>query len=494
MTEKNKKILVTGATGYVGGRLIPRLLSAGYEVRCLVRDENRLRGYSWLDKVEVVQADLLDPYSLTPALKDISVAYYLVQGMRGARPDPEPDQIAARNFTAAAEKANLEHIIYLGELADPHAELSTFLRSRLDTGEILRSGPVPTTEFRAGMIVGSGSALFEMIRYLTEREPVMICPRWFYTLAQPIAIRNVLDYLVAALEVPECIGEVIEIGGPTQLSYADMLRQYGEVQDLKRVLIPAPVYAPFLSAYWVHLVTPIHWQLVLPLIEGLHAESLITDQQAKQLFPEIELLDYQTAVRLALDVIRRGKVETSWSDALVSSAGDLTPYQFSVEIGMMIERRQRLLNLSPEAVFKAFSGIGGERGWLYMDWAWDIRGWLDKIVGGVGLRRGRRHPDEIRVGESLDFWRVESITPNRCMLLRAEMKTPGRAWLEFQAVPQPEGKTLLKLGAYFAARGLLGLIYWYSLFPIHKFIFDGMIRNLTKRAEEIAQATGTSNG
>ena len=200
MTDKKKKILVTGATGYVGGRLIPRLLNAGYEVRCLVRDETRLRGYTWLSQVEVIQADLLDPYSLPPALKDISVAYYLVQGMRGARPDPEPDQIAARNFVAAAEKANIEHIIYLGELADPHAELSSFLRSRLDTGEILRSGPVPATEFRAGMIVGSGSALFEMIRYLTEREPVLICPRWFYTLAQPIAIRNVLDYLVAALQ------------------------------------------------------------------------------------------------------------------------------------------------------------------------------------------------------------------------------------------------------------------------------------------------------
>ncbi len=490
MTNKKKQVLVTGATGYVGGRLVPRLLEAGYHVRCLVRDPSRLRGHAWQDQVEVVEADLLDPASLPPALQDISVAYYLVQGVRGARIDLEQDRAAARNFVEAAEKASVERIIYLGELADENTRLSAYLRSRLDTGEILRSGSVPTTEFRAGMIVGAGSALFEMIRYLTEREPVMICPRWFYTLAQPIAISNALEYLVAVLDVPESSGQVIEIGGLTRLSYAQMLKQYAEVRNFKRVLIPAPVYTPRLSAYWVHMVTPIHWRVVLPLIEGLNAESLVTSQLAENLFPHIRPMDYKTAVQQALENIRQGKVETSWSDALVSSAGDIAPYRFTVEKGMMIEQRQMLLDLPPEQVFDAYAGIGGERGWLYMDWAWEIRGWMDKIVGGVGLRRGRRHPDKIRVGESLDFWRVEEITPNRCMMLRAEMKTPGRAWLEFQSIPQPDGKTLFKLVAYFAARGLGGFLYWYSLFPIHKFIFDGMLRNLAKRAEKIAQSEG----
>ncbi|MEJ2485736.1 MAG: SDR family oxidoreductase [Anaerolineales bacterium] len=499
MNSKNSKksqkpILVTGATGYVGGRLVPRLLESGYSVRCLVRDKSRFRGHEWQNQVEVVEADVLDPATLPAALENISTAYYLIHGVQGGKVNPERDQTAARNFIEAAENANVERIIYLGELANPDEKLSPYLRSRLDTGEILRSGSIPTTEFRSGMIVGSGSALFEMVRYLSEREPVMICPRWFYTLAQPISIRKTLDYLVAALDVPESRGRVIEIGGPTRLRYADMLKEYAEVRDLKRLLIPAPVSAPRLSAYWVHLVTPIHWRVVLPLIQGLKAESLVTNSLAQELFPHIQLLDFQTAVRRALDVIRDGKVETIWSDSLVSSLGDLEPYRFSVEDGMMIERRQRLLEMPPEVVFKAYTGIGGERGWLYMDWAWAIRGWMDKLVGGVGLRRGRRDPDEIRAGESLDFWRVESITPNRAMLLRAEMRTPGKAWLEFESIPQPEGKTLLKLGAYFAARGLGGLLYWYSLFPIHKFIFDGMIRNLTKRAAEISQTSGNSHG
>jgi uncharacterized protein YbjT (DUF2867 family) len=427
-------------------------------------------------------------------LDNITAAYYLVQGVKGRRIYPERDCRAANNFVQAVEAAQLERIIYLGERADPGANLSTSLRSRLDIGEVLRQGPVPTTEFRAGMIIGAGSALFEMVRYLTEREPVMICPRWFYTIAQPISIQDTLNYLVSALKVPESIGQVIEIGGPDRLSYADMLSEYAKERNFKRLLIPVPVYTPLLSAYWVHLVTPIHWRIVLPLIQGLNSESLVLDHKAAELFPDIQPQDYKSSLRQALRNIRLGIVETSCRDALVSSAGDLKPYRFSVIEGMMIERRQKLLDLSPEAVFKAYTGIGGERGWLYMDWAWVIRGWMDKIVGGVGLRRGRRHPDELRVGESLDFWRVESITPDRSMLLRAEMKTPGRAWLEFESVPQSDGKTLLKLGAYFAARGLLGFLYWYSLYPIHKFIFDGMIRNLTKRAVVITQSNGQSIG
>lgn len=482
-----KKILVTGPTGYIGGRLIPRLIEAGYAVRVLARDPARLQGRPWLDKVEVIQADALDPASLAAALDDVSTAYYLIHGRQGGKVTAERDMTAARNFARAADQANIERIIYLGELVDPTAQLSSYLRSRHETGYILRQGRVPVTELRAGMIVGSGSALFEMVRYLAELQPVFICPSWFFAKAQPIAIRDTLSYLIAALENPESIGKLIEIGGATQLTYADMLLGYSKERGFKRLLIPTPVYAPHLSAYWVHMVTPVSYQTVLPLIEGLHIESVVHDDLARKLFPQIEPLDFQTAVRYALVKIENGDIETSWSDALVTSAGDVKPYQFKLEEGMFMEKRQTLTDLSSEAIFRSFSGIGGERGWMYMDWAWAIRGWMDKAVGGVGLRRGRRHPDDLRAGESLDFWRVESLTPGRCMRLRAEMKVPGKAWLEFEILPQENGKNLFIQIAYFAPRGLFGYLYWYAMWPAHRFIFDGMLRRLVERAQEISK-------
>lgn len=486
MTD-HKKILVSGPTGYIGGRLIPRLLESGYAVRVLVRDPSRLGGRTWLDQVEVVQGDALDPASLAAALQGISIAYYLIHGRQGGKISAERDMTAARNFARAADEANLERIIYLGELVDPTEKLSPYLRSRHETGYILRQGRVPVTEFRAGMIIGSGSALFEMVRYLAELQPVFVCPSWFFSQAQPIAIRDALSYLVAALETPESVGKLIEIGGATQLTYADMLLGYSQERGFKRWLIPTPVYAPHLSAYWVHMVTPVSYQTVLPLIEGLHIESLVRDDLAKKLFPQIEPLDFQTAVRYALAKIESGEVETSWSDALVTSAGDVKPYQFKLEEGMFMEKRQALTELPAQAIFRSFTGIGGERGWMYMDWAWAIRGWMDKAVGGVGLRRGRRHPDDIRAGESLDFWRVETLTPGQCMRLRAEMKVPGKAWLEFQVTPQANDKNLFVQTAYFAPRGLFGYLYWYAMWPAHRFIFDGMLRRLVERAEEISK-------
>jgi len=486
--DKSKPILVTGATGYVGGRLVPKLLEEGYRVRCLVREPGRLQGRPWLDEVEVVQGDVLEARSLRAAMQGISVAYYLIHGMQGGKVYAERDMKAARIFTEVAEAAQIERIIYLGELVDTTAKLSPYLRSRHETGYLLRQGRVPVTEFRAGMIVGSGSALFEMVRYLTEREPLLICPRWYFSLAQPIAIRDALAYLVTALETPDSLGKLIEIGGPTRLTYAQMLLDYAEVRGLKRLLIPTPFYVPRLSAYWVHLVTPIHWRVVLPLIEGLRIQSVVHDSLAKELFPQIEPLEFKTAVSLALGRVEHGDVKTSWSDALVTTAGDIKPYHFIIEDGMMIERRQLLVDLPAETVFRSYSGVGGERGWLYMDWAWAIRGWMDKIVGGVGLRRGRRDPDEIWVGESLDFWRVEAVTPERCMRLRAEMKLPGNAWLEFQSAPQKDGKTLLTTSAFFATHGLGGFLYWYAMWPFHKFIFDGLTRKIAERAHQISEA------
>ena len=486
----SKLILVTGATGYVGGRLAPKLLEAGYRVRCLVRDPSRLQGRSWLKRVEVIQGDALNPADLAEAMKGVSAAYYLVHGKQGGRDSAERDLQAARNFAQAAEDENIEQIIYLGELVDPAANLSPYLRSRHETGFTLRHGKVPVTEIRAGMIIGSGSALFEMIRYLTEREPILTCPAWFFSLAQPIAIRDVLAYLVDMLKTPDAVGRVIEVGGPSRLTYADMLLGYAKERNLSRWLIRTPFYAPRLSAYWVHMITPIHWRVVAPLIEGLRANLIVRDETAKKLFPHIQPIDYQTAVHLALGRIQRDNVEPSWSDARVTAVGDVKPYRFTVEDGMFIERRQVVLELTPETVFRSYTGIGGTRGWLYMDWSWAMRGWLDKAIGGVGLRRGRRHPDEINTGEALDFWRVEAVEKNHLMRLRAEMKLPGKAWLQFESIPAPEDekKTLFTVTAYFAAYGFFGFLYWYAMWPFHKFIFDGLTRRLASRARVLAHA------
>lgn len=489
MTTNGKKlILVTGATGYVGGRLVPRLLEAGFAVRCLVRDAKRLSDRPWRAQVEVVEGDALNPASLVAAMQGVCCAYYLIHGMQGGKVNARRDMDAARNFAEAAEIAGVQRIIYLGELVDPTTSLSPYLRARHEVGYILRQGRVPVTEFRAGMIVGSGSALFEMIRYLVERQPFLFCPAWFYSLAQPIAIRDVLEYLIQALFTPESVGKLIEIGGATRLTYAEMLQSYASERGLKRRLIRLPFHAPHLSAYWVHMVTPIHWRVVLPLIEGLRANLIVRDDLARRLFPRIQPLDFQTAVHLALRRILRDDVETSWADALVTVTGDNRPYTFTVQDGMMIERRQVLLDVSAEMVYRAFAGIGGERGWLYMDWAWEIRGWLDKAVGGVGLRRGRRHPDEIRAGEALDFWRVEAAEYGRLLRLRAEMKVPGKAWLEFEALPIAEHQTRFTVTAYFDPHGLSGLLYWYAMWPFHKFIFDGLTRRLAARARLLAHA------
>lgn len=480
-------ILVTGATGYVGGRLVPRLLADGYRVRCMVRDSARLRGFSWLGEVEIVEADALVPSTLASALHGVSTAYYLIHGMQGGKANPGRDLLAARNFADAAQEAHLARIIYLGELADPVGELSPYLRSRHDTGQVLRQGHVLVTEFRAGMIVGAGSILFEMVRYLAERQPVFICPRWWFTRTQPIAIQDVLDYMVAALRTDSSRGVLVEIGGSSRITYAQMLLGYSRERGLKRLLFPVPFVAPRLSAYWVHMVTPIHWRVILPLIEGLSTESLVGSGLAQQLFPQIQPMDFQSAILLALGGSQNGIVETFWSDALVITQGDRRPVLLTTTEGMMLERRRLSLDLEPVSVFRAYTSLGGVRGWLYLNWTWQIRGWIDKLIGGVGLRRGRRHPDELRAGESLDFWRVEAIEPGCLLRLRAEMKVPGTAWLEFRSVQQEDGSTLLTQTAYFAARGLAGFLYWYLLYPIHSFIFSGMIRKIAERAQLLAQ-------
>ncbi len=485
MTESNARlVLVTGTTGYVGGRLVPRLLEAGCRVRCLVRDPARLQGRPWLEQVEVVQGDVLQPATLVAAMQGVDAVYYLIHSMSGSADFYQRDLTAARNFGAAAQDAGVQHIIYLGGLGDPDADLSQHLRSRQMTGEALREAGVPVTEFRAAIIVASGSVSFEMIRYLTERIPVMICPQWVYTRVQPISIRNVLEYLVAALETPESRGKIIEIGGSEVLTYGDMMMGYAQVRGLRRVLLPVPVLTPRLSSHWVHWMTPIPSEIARPLIEGLRNEVIVRDDTARRLFPDIQPMDYQTAVRRALARLEASQVETAWSDALVTSQGDVSPVFLTTQDGMIIERRQRLVRATPGDVYRAFTGLGGQRGWLYANWAWSLRGMVDRLMGGVGLRRGRRHPNAVRAGDALDFWRVEAVEPDRLLRLRAEMKLPGDAWLQFEARPQSGKETLLLQTAFFAPKGLLGFLYWYLLYPLHGLIFSGLIRNLARSAEQ----------
>jgi uncharacterized protein YbjT (DUF2867 family) len=478
-----KLILVTGATGYIGGRLVPALLEAGYRVRCLVRDARRLQGRPWSDQVEVVEGDALRPETLPPALEGAWAAYYLIHSLTDTREYRERDKVVARDFGHAAKEAGLQRIIYLGGLGDPQAQLSVHLRSRQETGAALSEAGVPVTEFRAAIIVGSGSLSFEMVRYLTERLPVMICPRWVYSRAQPIAIEDVLSYMVRALEVPASAGQVVEIGGADVLTYGDMMTGYGRVRGLKRLLIPVPVLTPKLSAHWVHWMTPVHANIVYPLIEGLRNEVVVRDDRARTLFPDIQPIGYEAAVRLALSSLEAGQVETSWSDSLASTMGDARPLELTADKGLQIERRQRVVDAPPEDVFAVFSGLGGQRGWLYANWLWRLRGVADRLVGGPGFRRGRRDPDELRTGDALDFWRVEAVQPGRLMRLHAEMKLPGEAWLQFEAMPLDDGRTNLVQTAFLAPKGLLGFLYWYGLYPFHGAIFGNLIRAISQRAE-----------
>ena len=475
-------ILITGATGYIGGRLVPRLLEMGYRVRCLVRDPQRLEGRPWQTDVEIVPGDVLQADSLDAAMQGVSAAYYLVHSLAGGADFHQQDLTAARNFSTKAKEAGVERIIFLGGLADTTSGLSEHLLSRQQTGDCLRSAGVPITEFRASVIVGSGSLSFEMIRYLTERVPVMICPQWVYTRTQPIGIREVLDYLSTALLVPESVGRIIEIGGTDVVTYGEMMLTYAQVRGLKRWMLPVPVLTPRLSSYWVNLVTPIPAAIARPLIEGLRNESIVHDFSALRLFPKIQLAGYRTTVERAISRLEASEVETTWNDALSTSQGNVTPVSLTVREGMIIENRQRVVKALPAEIYNTFLGIGGKRGWFYLNWAWQIRGFIDQMLGGVGLRRGRRDPDELRVGDALDFWRVEAVTPGKLLRLRAEMKVPGKAWLQFQVNAHGTDQALLTQTAFFAPKGLFGWLYWYGLYPLHSLIFSGLINQIAKRA------------
>ncbi len=478
-----QKVLVTGATGYVGGRLVPRLLDAGYDVRVMTRDVRHLQGRSWIDDVEIAQGDVLDLDTLTPILEGIDAAFYLIHSMDQGDNFESRDVTAARNFATVAKDAGVQETIYLGGLGDTQENLSTHLKSRQEVGKVLREHGKNITEFRAAMVIGSGSLSFEIVRYLTELVPIMICPSWVYTKTQPISIDDVLSYLTAALKTPESNGKVIEIGGTSIMTYRDMMTEYAQARDLKRFMIPVPFLTPRLSSYWVHFISPVSSNIVRPLIEGLRNEMIANTGLAYEIFPQIQPMSYQIALDRALSDLEAHEVETTWTDSMAATWEQDEPYTFTEERGMMIEQRKRTVHANPEAVYNAFASLGGQTGWLYLNWLWHIRGAMDRVVGGPGYRRGRRNDAIIRAGDTIDFWRVEEVEHNHLLRLRAEMKLPGRGWLQFVVKPQEDGTSQLVQTAYFAPKGLFGYLYWYSIFIIHKFIFDGLIDRIVERAE-----------
>ena len=472
------RILVTGATGYIGGRVVQRLLDRGCEVRVLVRDAEKARARPWGERVEIVEGDLSRPETLQAPLEGVDVAYYLVHSMYAGTDFEAQDRVAARNFVVAAQ--GVRQVIYLGGILPMSSDAgrpSAHLASRAEVGAILREG-LPTTEFRAGPIIGSGSASFEMVRYLTERLPAMVAPRWILNEVQPIGVGDVLDYLVGALGRMDTLG-VIDVGAEP-VTFRGMMLTYARVRGLPRVIVPVPVLAPRLAALWVGLVTPISNALAVPLVEGV-VEPVVGDTaRARSLFPHIVPRPYRQAVERALQRVGEGDVATRWT-----FAGGERGVRFEDREGIAREVRTRLVDAEPAEVFRAFSSLGGDRGWRVWDWAWEVRGILDQLVGGPGLRRGRRHPQEVYPGEAIDFWRVEEVRPSSLLRLRAEMKVPGRAWLQFEAVPEGGGTRLVQT-AYFAPMGFLGWAYWYGIYPLHALIFNDLVDAIARDAVDLA--------
>lgn len=487
-----RRILVSGATGYVGGRLIPCLLREGrYTIRCLVRDAVRLRDRPWADQVEIVEGDALNAETLPPAMEGIDVAYYLIHSL-GAGEDEfvDRDRRAANNFGRAARDAGVDRIIYLGGIQPKGERASKHLRSRMETGDHLRDWNVPVTEFRAAVIVGSGSLSFELIRYLTERVPVMICPTWVQTPTQPIAIRNVIEYLMAALDTPESADTIIEIGGTDVLTYGDMFRRYAKVRGLHRPIINVPVLTPRLSSYWVGLVTPISNRIARPLIEGLDNEVTVDDpERARRLFPDVRSISYEAAVRLALRRTASDDIPTVWNSALSSApAGTAPRNELAFTEGLIRETRERTAAASPETAFRVIKQLGGTHDWPY-ERLWRLRGVVDLLLGGIGFRQGRRSATDLRVGDTIDFWRVEVLdAADRRLRLRAEMKMPGRAWLQFDVSAAHEDGSAARIVQtnFFEPKGLTGTLYWYALYVPHRIIFSGLLDTLARRVEAAA--------
>ena len=483
-------ILVTGATGYVGGRLIPLLLERGYRIRALVRSRRKLASRPWAShpNLEIVEGDLHDEPRLRAALHGCSAAYYLVHSMTSRHHDfKDADRKAAYNMVRALKGNTVERVIYLSGLVPDDTELSPHLKSRAEVAEILALSDVPVTVLRAAQIIGSGSASFELVRYLVDRLPAMITPKWVHMECQPIAISNVLEYLAGVLELPETAGRTYDIGGPDILTYRALFDLYAEEAGLrKRLIIPVPVLTPYLSSLWLNLVTPVPTVLARPLVAGLKNRVVCSDNSIHDLIPQ-KLLSVREAIRMALDRIRQHTVPTCWKDAGTPVPPEwITCGDAPFAGGTVVHTAHEItLHATPEEVWKPIQRIGGENGWYQSDILWQLRGFLDKLVGGPGLRRGRRDAEELLVGDALDFWRVLDIRPCERLLLLAEMRLPGEALLEFRledttAVDAGPPQVVLTLIARFLPRGLAGIVYWYAMYPFHQIIFNGMLRNVAR--------------
>jgi uncharacterized protein YbjT (DUF2867 family) len=487
------KCLVTGASGYIGGRLVPELLAAGYGVRCLARDPGKLAGRPWSADVEVAAGDAMDAAAVRRALDGVEVAYYLIHSLGTGPSFEQRDREAAGIFARAAASAGVKRIVYLGGIVTgPVGGLSPHLRSRAEVGDILLASGVPTAVLQAAVIIGSGSASFEMLRYLTERLPAMVTPKWVSTRIQPIAVQDVLRYLVGCAALPSDVSRAFDIGGPDVLTYADMMRRYSDSAGLRpRLLISVPLLTPRLSSLWVGLVTPVPAGLARPLVESLVNEVVCAEHDIAEYVPDPpgSLVPLDLAIALALRHTREGDVSTSWSSAGTPGApSDPLPSDPAWAGGSLyVDHRTAVVRASPAALWDVVEGIGGASGWYSFPAAWALRGLLDRLAGGVGLRRGRRDPRRLLVGDALDFWRVEAITPGSLLRLRAEMKLPGLAWLELTVDRDDGGRTIYSQRAIFQPRGLAGHAYWRSISPFHGIVFGGMVRNLTQAAESAAQ-------
>ena len=476
-------ILLTGATGYVGGRLLHRLEAEGLPVRCLARRPAELR--EQVDATtEVVGGDVCDPDAVARALHGVTTAYYLVHSMGTSADFESHDRVAANVFAAAAAACGVRRIVYLGGLGDSNAPLSAHLRSRQEVGRIFARSGVETLELRASIVIGSGSLSFELIRALVERLPAMVTPRWVEVPAQPIGIEDVVSYLRVALDLPLSGSRVYEIGGPDRVSYGELMREYARQRGLRRFMIPIPMLTPHLSSLWLRLVTPLYASIGRKLIDSIRHPTVVRDDAALQAFP-IRPIGVRDAIARALANEDHAIAETRWSDAL-SAAGD-APGFGGVRLGnRLVDSRSISVAVQPEAAFAPIRRIGGATGWYYGTWLWRIRGAIDLLSGGVGMRRGRRDPEQLRAGETLDFWRVEAIESPRLLRLVAEMKVPGRAWLEFEVVPEAGG-ACIRQTAHFDPAGLAGLTYWYGIYPLHRMVFAGMLRGIARAAGESNQ-------
>jgi uncharacterized protein YbjT (DUF2867 family) len=482
--------LVTGATGYIGGRLVTELLAAGHRVRVMSRSPERLRDHPWAGRVEVVRADAADAGQVTAACTGADVVYYLIHALGTGGAFEATDRHTARVMARAVREAGVGRLVYLGGLEPEGEELSPHLRSRAEVAAILLGSGVPTVVLRAAIVLGSGSASFEMLRYLTERLPVMVTPRWVHSRIQPIAVRDVLRYLVGCARLPADVHRCFDVGGPDRMSYAEMMQRYAEVAGLpRRRIVPVPLFTPSLSSHWVGLVTPVPASIARPLVESLRNTVVCREHDIARCLPDPPegLLGFDDAVRLALQRVRDAAVATRWSSASVPGApSDPLPTDPDWAGGSLyVDDRSRVADADPERLWRVVEGIGGERGWYSFPLAWRVRGWLDRLVGGVGLRRGRRHPENLYVGEALDFWRVEELEEGRLLRLRAEMRLPGLAWLEFHV--EHDGTTRLRQRATFHPRGLLGHLYWWAVAPFHGVVFGSMLRNLVRAAEQPAE-------